>query len=235
MNKNISIVFLVFNEEGNIQDLVERSILELKGMPYEYNMIIVNNASTDKTGEIIDKLAEVHSFIRIIHHTTNLGYAMSTLRGFKESDGEIVFIIDGDGQITVTDIPAFISKIESGYDIVYGWRVKRIEPFMRILLSRVLSIFAKVLLKYPYNDINCGYRAVTRKVAEEIEIHHKLNAVGPEIYVWGKMHNCKIAEVPVKHFPRQADSSIFVPWTIPGAVLKIIKYLLKLRKELHSV
>jgi hypothetical protein len=62
-----------------------------------------------------------------------------------------------------------------------------------------------------------------------------LNAVGPEIYVWGKLNNYKIGEVPVKHFPREADSSIFVPWTIPGAVLKVIRYLLQLKKELNSV
>jgi glycosyltransferase involved in cell wall biosynthesis len=232
--EKISIVFLVFNEESSIKKLVERSIFELKSMPYEYEMLIVNNASTDNTGHIIDELTGTYPFIKIIHHPSNLGYAMSTLTAFKKSQGDFVFIIDGDGQLTVTDIPAFVDKLESGYEILFGWRVKRKEPFMRIVLTRFLSLFAKLILHYPFHDINCGFRAVPRQIAERIEIHHKLNAVGPEIYVWGKLNNCKIGEVPVQHFPREADSSIFVPWTIPGAILKIMRYLLQLRKELRS-
>ncbi len=113
MNKKISIVFPVFNEENTIKGLVERSMSLLEEMPYEYQILIVNNASTDKTGLIVDELAGKHPTVKIVHHPTNLGYAMSTLTGFKKSDGEIVIIIDGDGQHTVADVPAFVSKIES--------------------------------------------------------------------------------------------------------------------------
>ncbi len=234
MSKKVSIVFPVLNEEDTIKGLVERSISELNKMPYEYKIIIVNNASTDNTGQIIEELARTCSSIKIIHHPSNLGYAMSTLTGFKNSNGEIVIIIDGDGQHTVADIPAFINKIESGYDILFGWKVKRNDPAMRIFITKVLNFLARLILKYPYHDINCGFRAVTRQVADQIGIHHKLNSVGPEIYVWGKLHNCKMAELPVQHFPREAGSSIHVPWTLPGTILIMIKYLLQLRRELYS-
>lgn len=233
MKKKVSIVFPVLNEEDTIKGLVERSISELNAMPYEYKIIIVNNASTDNTGKIIEELARIHSSVEVIHHPANLGYAMSTLTGFKKSDGEIVIIIDGDGQHTVTDVPVFVNKIESGYDIIFGWKQKRNDPTIRILLNKVLNFLAKLILGYPFHDINCGFRAVTRQVAVQIEIRHKLNSVGPEIYVWGRLHNCKMAEVPVQHFSREAGSSIYVPWTIPGAILKMIKYLLQLRRELY--
>ncbi len=232
--KKISIVFLVFNEEDTIKGFVERSITELKEMPYEYNIVIVNNASTDNTGQIIDDLSETYSFLTAIHHPSNLGYAMSTLTGFKKSDGDIVFIIDGDGQHTVADIPSFVNKIESGYDILYGWKVQRNDPALRIILTKVLSFLSKTILNYPHNDINCGFRAVTRQVADKIEIKHTINAVGPEIYVWGKLHNCKIAELPVQHFSREAGSSIHTSLAIPRAILMVVKYLLALRKELLS-
>jgi glycosyltransferase involved in cell wall biosynthesis len=232
--KKISIAFLVFNEEGNIKGLVERSISELKEMPYEYKIIIVDNASTDNTGQVIDKLAETYPVVEVVHHPSNLGYAMSTLTGFKKSDGEIVFIIDGDGQHTVTDVPAFVDKIEAGHDILFGWKVNRKDPPMRILITRGLSFLATAMLGYPFNDINCGFRAVTRQVANQIEIHHKLNAAGPEIYVWSKLHNCKIAELPVQHFARETGTSVHIPWALPGTILKMMKYLLQLRRELHS-
>lgn len=232
--KNISVVFLVYNEEDNIKKLVEESISKLNEMPYEYKILIVNNASTDMTGQIIDELAMKYSFVEIIHHPSNLGYAKSTLTGFKKSDGEIVFIIDGDAQHTVADIPAFISKIESGNDIVFGWKVKRHDPAIRLLLTKGLSFISKIALGYPYHDINCGFRAATRQVADRIEIHHTLNAAGPEIYVWGKLNNCKIAEVPVQHFARHAGRSIHNIWTLPGMIRRTILYLIDLRKELHS-
>ncbi len=232
--KKITIVFLVFNEEGNIKGLVERSISKLKEMPYGYNILIVNNASTDNTGQIIDELAREHAFVNALHHPSNLGYAMSTLTGFKKSDGEIVFIIDGDGQHTVADVPAFVDKIEAGHDILFGWKEKRNDPALRILITKVLSFFAKTILGYPYHDINCGFRAVTREVADQIEIHHKINAVGPEIFLWSRLHNCRIAELPVQHFPRETGTSVHIPWALPGTILTIIKYLLQLRKELYA-
>ncbi len=234
MKKRISIVFPVLNEEDTIRDLVENSISKLREMPYECTIIIVNNASTDNTGQIIEELAGKYSFVKVIHHPSNLGYAMSTLTGFKNSDGEIVIVIDGDGQHTIEDIPSFVSKIESGFDILFGWKVDRKDPAMRILITRVLNFLARVILNYPYHDINCGYRAVTREVADKIEIHHKLNSVGPEIYVWGKLHNCRTAELPVQHFPREAGSSIHVPWTLPRTIYKMIKYLMQLRSEMYS-
>lgn len=234
MKKKISIVFPVLNEEDTIRGLVENSISKLKKMPYEYKIIIVNNASTDNTGQIIEKLAESYPFVKVVHHPSNLGYAMSTLTGFKNSDGEIVVVIDGDGQHTVDDVPAFVNKIESGYDILFGWKVKRNDPAMRIIITKVLNFLARLILRYPYHDINCGYRAVTREVADKIKIRHKLNSVGPEIYVWGKLHNCKMAELPVQHFPREAGSSVHVPWTLPRTIFKMIKYLLQLRRQMYA-
>ena len=232
--KKISIVFLVYNEEGNIIRLVERSISKLNEMPYEYKILIVNNASTDNTGPIIDALAQKHSSVNVIHHPSNLGYAMSTLTGFKKSDGDIVFIIDGDGQHTVADVPAFVDKIEAGHDIMFGWKVNRQDPPMRILITKVLSFLAKIILGYPYHDINCGFRAATREVADQIDIHHVINAAGPEIFIWGRLHDCKIAELPVQHFPRETGTSVHIPWSLPGTILKIIKYMLQLRNELQA-
>lgn len=232
--KKITIVFLVYNEEGNIKGLVERSISKLREMPYEYNILIVNNASTDNTGKIIEELSEKYPFVDVEHHPANLGYAMSTLTGFKKSSGDIVFIIDGDGQHTVEDVPAFINKIDEGNDILFGWKVNRQDPPLRILITKVLSILAKAMLGYPYHDINCGFRAVTREVADQIEIHHKINAAGPEIFVWSKLNNCRIAELPVQHFPRESGTSVHIPWALPGTIIKIIIYMLRLRKELRA-
>ncbi len=234
MKNKISIVYPVLNEEDTIKSLVESSIEQLNDMPFEYKILIVNNASTDNTGKIIEELAETYPFVHVEHHPANLGYAMSTLTGFKISDGDIVLIIDGDGQHTVADVPAFVNKIASGYDILFGWKEIRNDSAIRIILTKVLNFLAKVILRYPYNDINCGFRAVTRKVADEIEIHHKLNSVGPEIYVWGKLHGCKMAELPIQHFAREAGTSIHIPWTLPHTIIKMLDYLLQLRRDLNK-
>lgn len=233
MREKVSIVFPVYNEEDNIKGLVERSIDELNEMPYDYQILIVNNASTDNTGAIIEELARRYPSVKVVHHPSNLGYAMSTLTGFKNSDGDIVFVIDGDGQHTVKDVPAFVNKIKAGYDIIFGWKKNRRDPFMRIILTKVLNSLASIILHYPFHDINCGFRAVTRYVADNIRINHRLNSVGPEIYVWGRVHNLKMAEIPVQHFPRVGGKSIHMPWTIPLSIVKMIRYLLRLRRQLY--
>ena len=231
--EKLTIIFPAFNEDDVIVKTIEDAIKTLDRMTYRWEIIIVDNASTDNTGKIADDLAQKLEGVRVVHHPANLLYAMSTRTGYQQADGDIIFVIDSDGQYRANDIENFIEKIGDGYDIVYGWRRRRRDPLLRLFITYVLNLLARFLLESSLHDINCGFRAVKREVAKNIEIRHKVNAVGPEIWVRAKKKGYKVGEIPIAHLPRESGKSIHDFWRLPGAIAKFIRYLWALRNELR--
>lgn len=232
---HITVVFPAYNEEDIIEKTVHEAAAYLKRQPFKWDILIVNNCSTDNTGHVIDRIALENSNVRVIHHPSNLGYAMSINTGLRNTSGDITFIIDSDGQHTIEDIDKFIAKIEEGYELVFGWKKKRYDPFLRLIISRVLNYSSRVILNSKLNDINCGFRAFTRKAADAIEMRAVGNIVGPELYVDAVKNRLKITEVVVRHFPRKSGKSVHIVSKLPQIFFKSYAMLFELRKELSAV
>ncbi len=231
-----SIVFLTYNEEQGIQATLDEAVQDLDaiGEAARAEIIVVDNASRDQTAAIVQVFSRAHPQVRLVRHSANLGYSTSTLTGFREAMGNIVVHVDGDGQLTLRDLPLFREKIEQGSDIVFGWRRRRQDPPIRIPLSFALNALSRLWLGWPYHDINIGYRAVTREVARAIHTVRPANFFGPELWVRARQHGWSVAEVPVQHFPRRGGQSIHEIRRLPGAVLNGLRYLSGLRRELES-
>ena len=167
----ISVVFPAYNEEGNIKKTLDGAIDVLNREGYDWEILVIDNASTDRTGEIIDEYAKKHPNITVIHHEYNMGYTVSTRRGLKNAAGDIILTIDSDGQHTVEDIPSFVEKIKQGYDVVIGWKENRKDSFFRNFLSKIYNAFFNLLFNTNFHEMDCGFKAFTKEAARNIKIY----------------------------------------------------------------
>ena len=230
----LGVGFLAFNEEALIARTVEEAVSSLSAIPgLDWRILVVNDGSRDRTGEIADQLAKKDSRISVVHHDGNKGYAVATETALKNTPGEVVMVVDGDGQHTMADAPAFLSAIDRGADVVFGWKKQRHDPLPRLVLSKGLNLLSRWILGSPLHDINGGCRAFRREVARRLEIKHRINFVGDEIFARCRIAGWKVSEVVVRHFPREAGQSIHRPWKMLGTVSRVIRYLFDLREEIR--
>lgn len=230
----LGVAFLAYNEEALIGKTVREAAAALSRIPgLDWRILVVDDGSRDRTGEIADRLAKQDARFLVAHHQGNKGYAVATETALRSTPGEVVMVVDGDGQHTLADAPKFLAAIDAGADVVFGWKKERHDPFVRLVLSKGLNTLSGWILGSPLHDINGGCRAFRRSVAQRIQIRHRINFVGDEIYARCRMAGWKVSEVVVRHFPRQAGKSIHRPWKMAGTVARVIRYLLDLREEMR--
>lgn len=231
----LGVAFLAYNEEGLIAKTVAEAVSSLSAIPgLDWRVLIVDDGSRDRTGEIADALARKDSRVLVVHHEGNKGYAVATETALRNTPGEVVMVVDGDGQHTMADAPAFLAAIDAGADVVFGWKKQRNDPLPRLVLSKGLNLLSRWTLGSPLHDINGGCRAFRRQVAQAIEIKHRINFVGDEIYARCRIAGWKVSEVVVRHFPREAGQSIHRPWKMLGTITRVMDYLFALRSEIRD-
>ena len=231
----LGVGFLAYNEEALIAKTVEDAVAALSAIPgLDWRVLVVNDGSRDRTGEIAEGLAKKDPRVLVVHHDGNKGYAVATETALRSTPGEVVMVVDGDGQHTLADAPAFLAAIDQGADVVFGWKKERHDPLPRLVLSKGLNLLSRWILGSPLHDINGGCRAFRREVARRIEIRHRINFVGDEIYARCRIAGWKVTEVIVRHFPREAGQSIHRPFKMLGTIFRVIRYLFDLRGEMHQ-
>jgi len=230
----LGVAFLAYNEEALIAKTVGEAVSSLSAIPgLGWHVVVVNDGSRDRTGELAEELARQNPRISVVHHQGNKGYAVATETGLRNTPGEVVMVVDGDGQHTMADAPRFLEEIDRGADVVFGWKKERHDPFLRLVLSKGLNTLSRFLLGSPLHDINGGCRAFRREVAGRLEIRHRINFVGDEIFARCRIAGWKVSEVVVRHFPREAGQSIHRPWKMAGTIARVIRYLFELRGEIR--
>jgi glycosyltransferase involved in cell wall biosynthesis len=230
----LGVAFLAYNEEGSIPKTVSEAVASLGAIDgLDWRVLVVNDGSRDRTGEIADALAAGDPRILVVHHDGNKGYAVATETALRNTPGQVVMVVDGDGQHTMADAPLFLEAIDKGADVVFGWKKKRYDPWPRLILSKGLNTLSRWFLGSPLHDINGGCRAFRQDVARRIEIRHRINFVGDEIFARCRIAGWRVAEVVVRHFPREAGQSIHRPWKMVGTIGRVIRYLFDLRSEIQ--
>jgi glycosyltransferase involved in cell wall biosynthesis len=231
----LGVGFLAYNEEELIAKTVAEAVASLSAIPnLTWHVVVVNDGSRDRTGEIAEGLAKQDSRVSVVHHDGNKGYAVATETALRNVPGEVVMVVDGDGQHTMADAPKFLEAIDQGADVVFCWKKVRHDPMARLILSRGLRVLSHWVLGSPLHDINAGCRAFRRDVARRIEIKHRINFVGDEIYARCRIAGWKVTEVVVQHFPREAGQSIHRPFKMLGTIWRVIRYLFDLRSEMRQ-
>lgn len=229
-----TIVLPACNEAGYIAEMIRRSIQAGEGRPDPFEVIIVNNASTDNTAEIVEAIARQDSRVCLISHPENRLYAASCLTGTRAARGDRIFILDSDGQHPPKDIWKFDAKLNEGYDIVFGWRRQRKETILRLFMSRFLWALSWWYVGFNLHDVNCGIRGFNRSFAARLEIKHRVNFVNPEFFIRAKLGGFRIGEVEVLQEKRKAGVSSHELGRLWRIFRTVNAYLVELSQELKK-
>lgn len=200
MSVYLSIIAPLYNEEESVAKLVERICEEGNHFAFEYEIMLVDDGSTDGTWEIIEALQERHANLKGIKFRHNYGQTSAMVAGFEYASGEIIVTIDGDLQNDPKDIPLLLEKINEGYDIVSGWRINRKDHFSRVLPSRIANYFISLTTGVRLHDYGCSLKAYRAGCIKSLKAYGEMHRFFPAL---GSMTGARITEVPVSHHPRK--------------------------------
>jgi len=202
---DLSIVIPLYNEEENVEPLCGQLKAALERVDQEYEIIIVDDGSTDGSFDVLKRLHEGDERLKVIRFRRNFGQTAAFAAGFNHSQGEVVITMDADLQNDPADIPLLLEKIEEGYDVVSGWRLHRKDPF---LTRRLPSMIANWLISWVtgvhLHDYGCSLKAYRREVVKNVQLYGELHRFIPAIANW---MGVSVAEVPVRHYARRFGKS----------------------------
>ena len=225
---SLSVFFPFYNEAPNIEATVCEALTFLPTISDDYEVILVDDGSTDATGEIADRLAADNPLVRACHHQTNQGYGAALRTGFAAATKELVFYTDGDGQFDIRELPLLLAKIEM-YGIVSGRRVNRQDSFIRRLNAFCWARLVTMLLGFRCLDVDSGFKLYRREIFEHIELKSTGALIDAEILSRAVHAGYTLKEVPVHHRPRLAGEQTGAKLSV---ILRAFKELFKLRKTI---
>lgn len=221
---SISAFFPCYNEEANVERTTLAALKTFARISVDFEIIIVDDGSKDRTGEIADRLAAEHPHVRAVHNRPNQGYGGALQRGFREATKTWVFYTDGDGQFDFDEIDNLWPLLER-YDIVSAYRLNRQDSLMRKLNAFCWSTLVNLLFWMGIRDIDCAFKLYPRGLFDEIEMKSRGALIDTEVLARAKRLGYTIGQVGVHHYPRTAG-------TQTGANLRVI---LRAFKELFAL
>jgi len=212
--EGISAFFPAYNEEANVERMVDAFRNVLPQVAEDYEIIIVNDGSKDRTREIADRLVKEDQKVRAVHHEKNQGYGAAVRSGIKACTKEYLFFTDGDGQFDVSQLTNLVPLL-SGYDGVIGFRLNRQDPWVRKLNAWAWNRLVRLMFGLKVRDIDCAFKLFHRKVFENVELEFSGAMISTEMLVKIKDQGFKLQEVGVLHSPRLAGKQT-------GANLRVV-------------
>ena len=192
----LSIVVPLLNEEGNIEELHRRIVGACRNLGGSFEIIFVDDGSADRTNEICRELSP----LKLITFRKNFGQTAAFDAGIKNSRGEIIITMDGDLQNDPADIKLLLDKMQEGYDVVSGWRVRRQDSFSKKVFSRGANVLRKILIDDDVHDSGCSLKAYKRECFEDLDLFGEMHRFIPALL---KVQGFRIGEVEVSHYPRR--------------------------------
>lgn len=202
----LSIVIPVMNEEGNVDRLWHELSSVLKSIQRSYEIIFIDDGSTDETVARIEAITRQDSRTRAIVFRRNFGKSAALMAGFRAAQGEVIVTMDGDLQDEPTELPKMLAKLDEGYDLVSGWKKERHDPIEKVLASRVFNGIISRITGVKLHDFNCGYKVYRRWAVQNIKLSGNLYRFIP---VFVKRQGGEIAELAVRHNKRVSGKSKF--------------------------
>lgn len=215
----ISVVVPVYNEERNIPSLLEELLPVLDDCPNGYEVICINDGSTDRSLEILKAVAAGNSHVKVIDFARNFGQTSAMMAGVTYASGDIIVPIDADLQNDPNDIPGLLAKLREGFDVVSGWRRnRRDKTFRRVYLSRIANWIISKVTHLKLHDYGCTLKAYRSTLIKEVNLYGEMHRFIP-VYV--SLLGGKVTEMEVNHRPRKHGVSKY-------GVERILKVLLDL-------
>ncbi len=227
---SISIFFPCYNEQDNITRTVDGAVTVFDKIGADFEVIIVNDGSSDATGKIADGIADRDSRVKVVHHPTNLGYGAALQSGFKAATRKIVFYSDGDGQFDIGELPPLLPLMKQ-YDIVSCYRLNRQDPLMRRLNGWCWTKLVCLLFGMRIRDIDCAFKLFRREIFDDFEFFSGGALIAAEILARAVRRGYRITQAGVHHYPRTAGTQT---GGSPRVIFRAFKELLKLYSRIRS-
>lgn len=198
----LSFVIPALNEEESINQLYQEIVANC--VPHDYEIIFIDDGSTDKTYSVMKSLSKKDNKVKVIKFRKNFGKAYALQVGFERITGDVIFTMDADLQDNPIEIKNFLAKMEEGYDLVTGWKVKRKDPLNKRLPSKLFNWVTSKTFKLKLNDYNCGFKAYSKELVKELDIYGEMHRYVPAL---ADAKGFKVGEIPVHHRMREFGKS----------------------------
>jgi glycosyltransferase involved in cell wall biosynthesis len=213
LRPSISIFFPFLNDWGTAGSLIALASATVSQLTDDWEIIIIDDGSTPENRKAIDDIVKAmkgaEKQIRVIHHEKNSGYGGALIRGFKEAKKELVFYTDGDAQYDPREVRLLYERMTPNIDMVNGYKIRRNDPWYRIVMGRLYHLFVKMAFRLPIRDTDCDFRLIRRSVFEKVMLFETTGTICTELVKKIDHFGFNIVEVPVHHFWRTSGKSQF--------------------------
>ncbi|NJL04778.1 MAG: glycosyltransferase family 2 protein [Chloroflexaceae bacterium] len=206
---SISAFFPAYNDAGTIASMVVTVYKTLEDLTDNFEVIVVENGSTDHTVEVLEELAPHYPRLRLLTHRQPLGYGGALRVGFASATRDLIFYTDGDAQYDPRELKLLLPAMRDDVDIVNGWKIDRSDPLHRIIIGRVYNRFVKTLFRLNLKDVDCDFRLIRRTVFDVIDLESDSGTICLEFVKKTEDAGFRYAEVPVHHYHRAYGKSQF--------------------------
>ncbi|MBN1559545.1 glycosyltransferase family 2 protein [candidate division KSB1 bacterium] len=206
---SLSIFYPVYNDWATIGSMVAESIITAEKFSDDFEILLVDDGSREKTKDILVFLEKTYPQVRVITHASNRGYGGALKSGFEQASKEYIFYTDGDAQYDVRELIKLVDAMNENVDVVNGWKIRRHDPFYRIYIGKMYQYISKVLFSLPIRDVDCDFRLMRKSVFENIHLLSDSGTICVEMIFKLGRKGVRFAEVPVTHYYRSSGKSEF--------------------------
>ncbi len=229
---HLSVIIPLLNEAESLTELHRELQEALRPWADSYELIFIDDGSTDSSFAALEQLHAENPRVIVLRFRGHQGKATALMAGFRQARGEILITLDADLQDDPREIPRFLKKLEEGFDLVSGWKVKRRDPFIRRALSLVFNRVTSRLTGVRLHDFNCGFKCYRRGVIEEIRLYGELHRFIPALASW---RGFRVGEIEVAHRPRKYGQSKYGSERIPSGFFDLLTVLMLTRYRLKPL
>ena len=206
---SVTAFFPCYNDAGTISTMILRALQTLPAITDDYEVIVINDGSQDDSAQILDDMAGHYPHLRVLHHAQPSGYGGVLRVGFASAQKDWVFYTDGDAQYDARELELLARQIRAGIDMVNGYKIKRHDPFHRVVIGLAYQYFVKALFGLTIRDVDCDFRLMRRSIFDHITLESITGTITFEMVKKIQDAGYKIVEVPVHHWYRQYGESQF--------------------------
>ena len=217
-NPELSILIPLYNEEESLPELYQKITAVLIKLNKSYEIVFIDDGSTDRSFEALEKLSRNDPKIRVYQFRKNYGKSAGLACGFEAVKGKYVITMDADLQDDPDEIPNLIAQLEQGYDMVSGWKKKRHDPLIKRHTSKIYNKVTSLVSGLKLHDFNCGLKAYRSDVVKEIQVYGQLHRFIPVLAHW---QGFRVSEIVVKHHPRKYGKTKFGPFRFAAGLLDL--------------
>jgi glycosyltransferase involved in cell wall biosynthesis len=205
----LSVFFPAYNDGGTIASMVITADTTARRLTDDYEIIVVNDGSSDATAEVLAELARLNPLVRIVDHGTNRGYGAALRSGFAAATKDLVFYTDGDAQYDPREMTVLWDRLTADVDVVNGFKISRSDPVHRIIIGRVYHNTVKLLFGLRLRDVDCDFRLLRRRIFERITLEKSSGVICLELMKKIQDAGFRMSEVGVHHYHRAYGQSQF--------------------------